>query len=73
MDALKKSIASESAPAKSKKPRKAAVGQTEMLLPIEGKRGAEKKQPSPSGQPDDVKQDSESRITPASPRRDCKM
>jgi hypothetical protein len=32
-----------------------------------------KKQPSPSGQPDDVKQDSESRITPASPRRDCKM
>ena len=43
MDALKKSIASESAPAKSKKPRKAAVGQKEMLLPIEGKRGAEKK------------------------------
>jgi len=38
MDALKKSIASESAPAKSKKPRKAAVGQTEMLLPIEARR-----------------------------------
>jgi DNA end-binding protein Ku len=37
MDALKKSIASE-APAKGKKPRKAAVGQKEMLLPIEGKR-----------------------------------
>jgi hypothetical protein len=37
MDALKKSIASE-APAKDKKPRKAAVGQKEMLLPIEGKR-----------------------------------
>jgi len=36
MDALK-SIASE-APAKGKKPRKAAVGQKEMLLPIEGKR-----------------------------------
>src|SRR5258707_12953482 len=34
MDALKKSIA----PAKGKKPRKAAVGQKEMLLPIEGKR-----------------------------------
>jgi DNA end-binding protein Ku len=37
MDALKKSIASESAPAKGKKPRKAAAGQKEMLLPIEGK------------------------------------
>src|SRR5712675_1852568 len=43
MDALKKSIASESAPAKGKKPRKAAAGQKEMLLPIEGKRGSEKK------------------------------
>jgi DNA end-binding protein Ku len=42
MDALKKSIASE-APAKGKKPRKASAGQKEMLLPIEGKRGAEKK------------------------------
>jgi DNA end-binding protein Ku len=37
MDALKKSIASE-ASAKGKKPRKAAAGQKEMLLPIEGKR-----------------------------------
>ena len=35
MDALKKSIASE-ASAKGKKPRKAAAGQKEMLLPIEG-------------------------------------
>ena len=47
MDALKKSIASESAPAKGKKPRKAAAGQKEMLLPIEGKRGAEKKAAKP--------------------------
>src|SRR5665811_57111 len=38
MDAQKKSIANESAPSKSKKPRKAAAGQKEMLLPIEGKR-----------------------------------
>jgi DNA end-binding protein Ku len=37
MDALKKSLASE-ASAKGKKPRKAAAGQKEMLLPIEGKR-----------------------------------
>jgi DNA end-binding protein Ku len=41
MDALKQSIASE-APSKGKKPRKAAAGQKEMLLPIEGKRGAKK-------------------------------
>jgi DNA end-binding protein Ku len=47
MDALKKSIASESAPEKGKKPRKAAAGQKEMLLPIEGKRGAEKKAAKP--------------------------
>jgi DNA end-binding protein Ku len=47
MDALKKSIASESAPAKSKKPRKAAAAQKEMLLPIEGKRGADKKAAKP--------------------------
>jgi DNA end-binding protein Ku len=43
MDALKKSIASDSKPspvAKSKKPRKAAAGQKEMLLPISGKRAA---------------------------------
>src|SRR5258708_2959997 len=43
MDALKKSIASEAAAPKSKKPRKASAGQKEMLLPIEGKRGADKK------------------------------
>src|SRR5258705_11650537 len=45
MDALKRSLASEkqSAPpakAKGKKPRKAAAGQREMLLPISGKRAA---------------------------------
>ena len=43
MDALKKSIASEAAAPKGKKSRKASAGQKEMLLPIEGKRGAEKK------------------------------
>ena len=46
MDALKKSLASETAP-KRGKPRKAAAGQKEMLLPIEGKRGAEKKAAKP--------------------------
>jgi len=43
MDALKKSIASEATAPKGKKPRKASAGQKEMLLPIEGKRGTEKK------------------------------
>jgi DNA end-binding protein Ku len=39
MDALKRSIGrTEGAPANGKKPRKAAAGQKEMLLPIEGKR-----------------------------------
>ena len=37
MDALKKSIASEAAAPKGKKPRKASAGQKEMLLPIGGK------------------------------------
>jgi len=46
MDALRKSIAGE-APAKGKKPRKAAAGQKEMLLPIEGKKPAEKKAAKP--------------------------
>jgi DNA end-binding protein Ku len=41
MDALKKSIASD-APAKGKKPRNAAAGQKEMLLPIEVKKPAKK-------------------------------
>jgi DNA end-binding protein Ku len=36
MDALKKSLATETT-TKGKKPRKAAAGQKEMLLPIEGK------------------------------------
>jgi non-homologous end joining protein Ku len=46
MDALKKSVASE-ASAKGKKPRKAAAGQKEMLLPIEGRKPAEKKAAKP--------------------------
>jgi DNA end-binding protein Ku len=47
-DALKKSIAGEtSSPAKGKKPRKAAAGQKEMLLPIEGKGRAQKKTTKP--------------------------
>jgi DNA end-binding protein Ku len=45
MDALKKSIASESP--KAKKPRKASAGQKEMLLPIEGKKPAAKKAAKP--------------------------
>jgi DNA end-binding protein Ku len=40
MDVLKKSIASEAAAPKGKKPRKASAGQKEMLLPITGKRTA---------------------------------
>ena len=45
MDALKRSLATEkqsppAAKAKGKKPRKAAAGQREMLLPISGKRAA---------------------------------
>jgi len=42
MDALTRSIANDrgAAPTKGKKPRKAAVGQTEMLPPISGKRAA---------------------------------
>jgi DNA end-binding protein Ku len=46
MDALKQSIAGE-ASSKAKKPRKAVAGQKEMLLPIEGKRRAEKKAAKP--------------------------
>jgi DNA end-binding protein Ku len=42
MDALRQSIASDTSK-KPKKPRKAAAGQKEMLLPIEGKGGSEKK------------------------------
>ena len=47
MDALKKSLATEATTTKGKKPRKASAGQKEMLLPIEGKRGAEKKAAKP--------------------------
>jgi DNA end-binding protein Ku len=39
MDELKRSLANEQ-PAKGKKPRKAAAGQKEMLLPISGKLAA---------------------------------
>jgi DNA end-binding protein Ku len=46
MDALKKSIAGETSTT-GKKPR-ASAGQKEMLLPIEGKRGAEKKAAKPA-------------------------
>jgi DNA end-binding protein Ku len=46
MDALKKSLANET-PAKGKKPRKVTTGQKEMLLPIEGKKPAEKKAAKP--------------------------
>ena len=48
MDALKKSISGASAPApKAKKPRKAAAGQKEMLMSIEGKKPAAKKAAKP--------------------------
>jgi DNA end-binding protein Ku len=47
MDALKKSITSETPPSKGKKPRKAAAGQKEMLLPIEGKKPVAKKATKP--------------------------
>jgi non-homologous end joining protein Ku len=42
MDALKRSIANDrgAQPSKGRKPRKAAAGQKEMLLPISGKRAA---------------------------------
>jgi hypothetical protein len=43
MDALKKSIASEATTTKGKKPRRAAAGQKEMLLPIQGKKPSAKK------------------------------
>ena len=50
MEALKRSIGNEAQATKGKKPRKAAAGQKEMLLPISGKRAANKtlrKQTSP--------------------------
>jgi DNA end-binding protein Ku len=46
MSALKQSIANETAP-KAKKPRKAAAGQKEMLMSIEGKKPAAKKAGKP--------------------------
>jgi DNA end-binding protein Ku len=47
MDALKKSLETEAATTKGKKPRKATAGQKEMLLPIEGQKSAEKKAAKP--------------------------
>ncbi len=47
MDALKKSLASETTKTKGKKPRKAGAGQKERLLPIEGKKPAAKKAAKP--------------------------
>jgi DNA end-binding protein Ku len=47
MDALKKSLASEAAAPKNKKPREVSAGQKEMLLPIEGKKSAAKKSAKP--------------------------
>jgi DNA end-binding protein Ku len=40
-------LATEATTTKGKKPRKASSGQKEMLLPIEGKRGAERKAAKP--------------------------
>ena len=55
MDALKRSLVGEKqsvppAKAKGKKPRKAAAGQREMLLPISGKRAA-KEEPKKAEKP----------------------
>jgi DNA end-binding protein Ku len=47
MDALKKSLASEAASPKNKKPRKVSASQKEMLLPIEGKKPVAKKSAKP--------------------------
>jgi DNA end-binding protein Ku len=46
MDALKKSLASET-PLKARSHEKASAGQKEMLLPIEGKKPAAKKAAKP--------------------------
>src|ERR1700676_539168 len=48
MDGLEKSSGSGASAKRGKKPCKAAAGQKEMLLPIEGKRDAEKKKPAKS-------------------------
>ena len=40
MDALRESLGQEQGPKPAKKPKKAAAGQKEMLLPIEGKKPA---------------------------------
>lgn len=53
MEALRRSVGKEVAPAKAanpaKKPRKASSGQKEMLMPIEGKKPREAAAKKPSG------------------------
>jgi len=55
MEALRRSVGKEAAPAKlakpTKKPRKAASGQKEMLMPIEGKKAKEAPAKKPASKP----------------------
>jgi DNA end-binding protein Ku len=55
MEALRRSVGNEAAPAKAakptKKPRKAASGQKEMLMPIEGKKAKEAPAKKPAAKP----------------------
>ena len=55
MEALRRSVGQEAAPAKTakpaKKPKKAAAGQKEMLLPIEGKKPKEAASKKPATKP----------------------
>ena len=55
MEALRRSVGGEAAPAKAakpaKKPRKAASGQKEMLMPIEGKKPKEAAAKKPAARP----------------------
>ena len=55
MEALRRSVGKEAAPAKvskpAKKPRKAAAGQKEMLMPIEGKKPKEAAAKKPAARP----------------------
>jgi DNA end-binding protein Ku len=54
MEALRRSVggaATEKAPKPAKKPRKAAAGQKEMLMPIEGKKPKEAATKKPAARP----------------------
>jgi DNA end-binding protein Ku len=52
MEALRRSVGKEAAPAKAaKKVRKAASGQKEMLMPIEGKKAKEAPAKKPAARP----------------------